>query len=234
MMPRLIHRIWLDDPMPDEFEAYGRDWERLHPGWELLEWRSTLELPPLRNHDLFDRAEELVPRDWKRFQADLLRLELLWLYGGVYADTDVQPLRPLDDLLHDVDCAVGVSPNPGPTGAHPVTNAVMAARPVHPFIAGCMMRLPGDVETYAGKHLAQVAGPWLLTRELTRAIKYAPDPGVYTSDAWGHRSVMVLGSSYFYPQSNAARDAGMRPELADAYCWHRWANTRDNRRGGVA
>lgn len=166
MIPRIVHRIWLDDPMPPEFADHGRRWAELHPGWAVWDWRSTADLPSLRNRDLFDRARELCPRpswEWRRFEADLLRLELLEQFGGVYADTDVQPLANLEPLLDGRPCVVGRSPQAS-GGVHPITSAVMAAEPEHEYIAALVDTIPDAVDAHGHRPLAKSVGPWHLTR----------------------------------------------------------------------
>lgn len=213
MIPRVVHRIWLDDPMPALFADYGQRWQALHPGWEIRDWRDSAELPPLRNQALFDAARDLVPRDWKRFQADLLRLELLDQAGGVYADCDVEPLRPFDDLLgHQV--LVAYSPNRGRDGQRLLTQAVLGAEPGHPFIDACITGMPEAVRRYGDRPLAQMIGPHHITR-------------VWQASPHG---VQPLPEQTFYPQSVADRDAGRPADLDGAYCWHRW-NSSLRRRG---
>ncbi|SFD14313.1 Glycosyltransferase sugar-binding region containing DXD motif-containing protein [Streptomyces aidingensis] len=205
--------------MPPEFEEYGRRWAELHPGWEIREWRSSAELPVLATQDLFDAAREVCPRDWKRFQADLLRLELLDQYGGVYVDTDVQPLRPLGPLLAQVgdQAFVPWSPNRGAGGRRLLTQCVLGAPPGHRWIRACIAGIPDAVSRYRGRPLAQMVGPHHVTR-------------VWEQNPQG---VTVLDEELFGPQSNRARDRGQAPDLSRSYAWHRWANTRDRRRGGV-
>ena len=159
-IPLTLHRIWLDEPMPPVFAAYGEAWKQT--GWLVWDWQSSADLPPLRNADLFDRAPEITP-DWRRFQADVLRLELLEQFGGVYVDCDVEPIRPLDPLVDGHECLIGYSPQ-HTNGKHPLTNAVMAAVPGHPFITACIDALPESVERYGHRSLAVMAGPWHLTR----------------------------------------------------------------------
>ncbi len=92
-IPRIVHRIWLGDaPMPPEYEAYGRSWAEHHPGWEHRLWTDQdVPHPPGA-----DNARNLSER------SDLLRYEILRAHGGVYVDTDVECLRPIDDLLTGV------------------------------------------------------------------------------------------------------------------------------------
>lgn len=166
MIPQILHRVWLDDPLPEAFADYGMRWRELHPGWEIREWRDSAELPSLRNRSLFDRARELYPRpawEWRRFEADLLRLELLEQYGGVYVDADVEPLANVASLLDGRICLVGRSPQSS-GGVHAITNAVMAAVPGHPWIAALVDGVTEAVRKYGHRPLAQCVGPWHLNR----------------------------------------------------------------------
>lgn len=181
-IPRLIHRLWLDDPLPEPFAANGRRWAELHPEFEVIDWLHSAELPRLRNQDLVDRAAEVYPNDWKRFIADLVRLELLWCYGGVYADTDVTPHRHVGPLLDGRSCVVGRSPQRS-RGVHAITNAVMAAEPGHPYIDALICRIPAAVRQYGHLSLARSVGPWHLQR---------------TYDSAGWPVVTVLGHKELY------------------------------------
>lgn len=219
MIPRILHRIWLDDPMPAEFADYGEQLRALHPaGWEVREWRSSCEVPRalLQTKDLWDRARDICPADWKRFRSDLLRLELLWLQGGIYVDCDLAPLRPFDPLLAH-QAFVPWSPNRGPGGRRLLTQAVLGARRAHPWIGACLAGLPAAVDRYGGRPLAQMIGP----HHVTRVWRRHPE------------EVTVLDERSFGPQSNRDRDRRRPVDLTGAYGWHRWANSRDMRHGGV-
>src|SRR5205823_736037 len=102
--------------------------------------------------------------DWLRWQSDVMRLEILYRYGGVYVDCDSEPLRPLDDLLEDIECFAAWSPNRGDAGQRPVANGTIGCEPRHPFIAEAIRALPASVRAFAGNHIAHVTGPWHLTR----------------------------------------------------------------------
>jgi mannosyltransferase OCH1-like enzyme len=216
MIPAVAHRIWLDDPLPATFERYWQRFAELHPGWELHDWRSTADVPQLINQDPFDAAREITD-DWKRFQADLLRLELLWLYGGVYVDADVEPLKPLDPLL-GAEAFIAYSPNRRRDGKRLLTQAVMAARPQHPFIEACIEAVPGSVERYRGKSLAMMVGPHMVHR-------------VWESREWP--DVLTLPEQTFHPQSIRDRDHGRPADLDGAYAWHRWNNSARRRGKGA-
>lgn len=219
MIPRVLHRIWLDDPMPDTFAGYWQTFKELHPGWELRDWRDSDQLPwdRLRNRDLIRGAQDVFPRDWKRFQADVLRLELLWLYGGIYVDADVEPLKPFDRLV-DCQCFVPYSPNRGPRGQRLLSQFVLGAEPGHPFIGACLDAVPGALEQHARKPLAQVVGPWMITR-------------VFESAEWP--GVLTLPEQTFGPQSIRDRDRGRRADTNGSFAWHHFNNTAKRRGRGV-
>lgn len=75
-------------------------WRRLNPGWQIrvVNMEEALQMAPR-----FAASFEL-PAHKKyciQLQADLLRLELLNTYGGVWADTTTLPVRPLDSWIYD-------------------------------------------------------------------------------------------------------------------------------------
>src|SRR4029079_13347754 len=63
--------------------------------------------------------------------ADLVRLEALWRWGGIYVDSDCEPFRPLDSLL-------GVPAFAAWEDSRSVPNAVLGAAPGHPAIRKCL------------------------------------------------------------------------------------------------
>lgn len=207
MIPRVLHRVWRGGPMPAEFRAYGRAWKKLNPEWKLKEWTDSSKLPELPA--VFARAHELAPRDHLRFEADVLRLQILHDIGGVYVDCDIEPLKPIDELLEGVECFATWSPNRGPNGLRLLTNCVLGAEPGHPFIAACIDGLEDSVRQFRGARVAKLVGPWHVSRT------YEQHP----------EGVTVFDEHLFSPQSNRDRDQGKKPNLARSYGWHHWANT---------
>lgn len=198
--------------MPKTFERYGTRLQQLHPDWEFMDWRSSDQVP--RDHlitlRLFDIAKKVCPNDWKRYQADLLRLELLYRFGGVYVDADVEPLRPFDSLLDDanslgVDAFVPYSPNRF-HGRRLVSQFVMGAEPGSEFVRACIDAVPHNTMAHQGKPLAQVVGPHMIDRVLQR-------------HGW---NVMCLPEAVFHPPSATFEEQSVGH--------HRW-NSGARRRG---
>jgi hypothetical protein len=97
-IPKRLHQIWLGPAqMPGEHVAFAAGWRRHHPGWEYRLWNED---------DLGDLGitSEHVERGKNASEvSNLMRYRILERHGGVYVDTDVECLRPLDPLLRGVE-----------------------------------------------------------------------------------------------------------------------------------
>jgi hypothetical protein len=155
MIPRTFHHIWLGpDPLPEDHGPWIESWKRHHTEWEFRLWtEENLPEDPVRP-EVLDLLRAPVER------ADILRLEILYQHGGVYLDTDLECLRPLDPLL-DGEEFVGVCHKPGR-----ITNTAIAATAKHPLLERALGEVrPMDMYwTSASQRLKEVAGPLLLEK----------------------------------------------------------------------
>lgn len=87
-IPRIIHIVWIGGNFPYEQELSL--WKHHHPHWEIKLWT---DIPKMKNQDTIDKIEVLAGK------VDLIRLELLHEYGGVYTDADSYCLKPIDELV---------------------------------------------------------------------------------------------------------------------------------------
>jgi hypothetical protein len=186
-IPRILHRVWLGDrPMPDQHREWGETWRRHHPGWEHRLWTDA-EVP---TSGATARARNVVER------SDAARYEVLRRHGGVYVDTDMECLRPLDPLLEGVRVFAAYEV-PGR-----LCNAVLGTIPGHP----AMEQLVRLVDRTSGTgHFPSSTGPPLVTQVL----ETIPD-------------VTLFGPERFYPYlwDEPQGNAGSYP---DAYAVHHWA-----------
>lgn len=124
LIPRVFHQIWVGpDPLPDEHAAYGDTWRRHHPDWELRLWTDD-NLP-----EGFVRPEVYDLQRTPYERADILRLEVVYRFGGVHVDTDFECLRPIDSLIENVEFFIGYR-KPGR-----VNGALFGATAGHPLLA---------------------------------------------------------------------------------------------------
>lgn len=153
MIPRVFHQIWVGaQQLPDEFRELQRTWQRHHPNWELQLWTDE-NLPA---NLVRTEAYELLRQPGER--ADILRLEILNRFGGVYVDVDFECLRPIDELLDGVTCFFGA------LDSGRISNAIIGARPGHPLFRRALDELRPR-STY-GPIDREGTGPLLLDRLL--------------------------------------------------------------------
>ena len=95
MIPKVIHYCWFGwNPLPKMAVKCIASWRKYLPDYEIKEW----------NEDNFD--VNIIPytkdayMDGKyAFVSDFARFWILYHYGGVYFDTDVEVVKPMDDIL---------------------------------------------------------------------------------------------------------------------------------------
>lgn len=94
-IPKIIHFCWVGgNPKPQSVLYCIESWKRLCPDYEIREWNET-------NYD-FTKNEYMrqayEAKKWG-FVPDYARLDIVYTYGGIYFDTDVELLQSLDGLL---------------------------------------------------------------------------------------------------------------------------------------
>lgn len=97
MIPKVIHYCWFGDkPIPKMAKKCLKSWGKYCPGYEIKLW----------NEDNFDLncnqyvKEAYEAKKWA-FVTDYARLYIVYHYGGIYLDTDVELIQPLDSLLKE-------------------------------------------------------------------------------------------------------------------------------------
>lgn len=95
LIPKRIHYCWFGKgKKPQIVKKCIRSWEKKCPDYEIIEWNES-------NFDInCNKWCQLAYEEKKwAFVSDYVRLKVLWEYGGIYMDTDVELLKPLDDFL---------------------------------------------------------------------------------------------------------------------------------------
>lgn len=95
MIPKTIHYCWFGrGKKPKLAQKCIASWRKYCPDYKIIEW----------NEDNFNVGFSAYTRNCYEqkkyaFLTDYLRLKAVYDHGGVYLDTDVELVRPLDDLL---------------------------------------------------------------------------------------------------------------------------------------
>lgn len=109
LIPRKLHQIWMGGEMPEREQWLCSSVRQIHPDWEYKFWTDAscfADLPVPWHRALWDRWVEIPkvcdhPTRMWAFRSDILRLAVLWVYGGFYLDCDMFAVRPLDDLCEN-------------------------------------------------------------------------------------------------------------------------------------
>jgi len=94
-IPKIIHYCWLSgDPFPNDIAQYIHNWKQRLPDYQLMLW----DQKQFDIHSVPWVERAVQTKKWA-FAADYIRLYALYNYGGIYLDSDVEVLKPFDDLL---------------------------------------------------------------------------------------------------------------------------------------
>lgn len=97
MIPKIIHYCWFGgNPLPVSIKRYIETWKKYCPDFEIKEWNEN-------NFDVTQNeyCKEAFENGKWAFVSDYVRLSVLYRYGGIYLDTDVEILKNLESLLEN-------------------------------------------------------------------------------------------------------------------------------------
>jgi len=122
-----IHFCWFGSQLTQDLAARLARWQKLHPSWTIRQWNES-------NIDVLGCAYAeacLQRRDWA-YLSDYVRLQVLAKEGGVYLDTDVELLKPLNVFIDGSfhigymhNCALGTAVMISPAN-HPILGRLIA------------------------------------------------------------------------------------------------------------
>lgn len=173
IIPKIIHRIWIGtQPIPKETVEYIDKQKILHPDYEHRFWTDE-EIRQL--HGIMFNSSWKIYKDDKIntvIKSDIIRYEILRLFGGIYFDTDVQVFRNFDEYLSlTFLCAMESKQNVG--------SAILGSIPYHPVSSTMLLRAANNYEKNGVPQNSYqqliFCGPYLLT-EIIKQYKIQPFP----------------------------------------------------------
>lgn len=94
-IPKIIHYCWFGgNPLPELAQKCIASWHKFLPGYEIKCWDETNF-----NLNSCTYIQEAYQAKKYAFVSDYARFDILYKYGGLYFDTDVEIIKPLDDIL---------------------------------------------------------------------------------------------------------------------------------------
>ena len=170
-IPQIIHQVYEDmNGPPVALSKLAKSWQKYHPVWEYRFWNKG---------SINDFLESYFP-DYKPVYLnfsfnvqrwDFIRYLILYHFGGLYADMDYECFVPLDSLLKDENCCMGLEPA-SHAREHAKTfvvgNALMATVPGHPYFVRIIEDMIKNKSTvfsnYYTLQILESTGPFLTTR----------------------------------------------------------------------
>ena len=186
-IPRIVHYIWVGEhPMPDRNIKLIKSNEQFLKKYDVRIWTE-------KNIDL---SAPFVQRAYAEqrwaFVSDYVRFKLLYEWGGVYLDTDMELLKEIDDLLN-VSAFSGFNRH-----GNRIYCGIVGAAPKHPLFVDILRdydRLP--------------SGRWPTSPEMFTKACVMP-----------RTDIVIHPFSHFYPVDEGRRPNAVL--LSQAYATHHW------------
>lgn len=103
-IPKIIHYIWVgENPKPEIVIKCIESWKKFFPDYKIIEWNEN-NYNVYKNEYLKSAYQE---KKWA-FVSDYMRFDILYNYGGIYFDTDVEVLKSFPDKLFEHNAFTGL------------------------------------------------------------------------------------------------------------------------------
>lgn len=94
-IPKVIHYFWFGhNKMPELLKKCIQSWKKYCPNYEIKKWDESNF-----NVNICNYVKEAYKAKKWAFVSDYARFFILNKYGGVYLDTDVELIKPIDEII---------------------------------------------------------------------------------------------------------------------------------------
>lgn len=99
-IPKIIHQTYKSiSQLPEIWKDTPSKWKQFHPDWKYMFWSDDDCRTLVQDNfpwflETYDNYEYNIQR------ADAIRPIILYLFGGLYVDCDIQPVKAFDDLFY--------------------------------------------------------------------------------------------------------------------------------------
>lgn len=97
LIPKVIHYCWFGKKeIPDNLKQIMKSWKEKCLDYEIVRWDES-------NYDVTKNRYmyEAYQKGCYAYVSDYARKDILYQYGGIYLDTDVEILQDIDDLMYN-------------------------------------------------------------------------------------------------------------------------------------
>lgn len=96
-IPKIIHYCWFGKKeIPVQYRKWMKSWKHYCPDYEIIEWNEN-------NYDVNKSryASQAYGSGKWAFVSDYARIDIIYEYGGVYLDVDVELVKNIDEMLRN-------------------------------------------------------------------------------------------------------------------------------------
>ncbi len=195
-IPKIIHYCWFGGkPKSQEIKKCIESWSQLLNEYEIIEWNES----NYRSDSFF--YNYCIDKKKLAFASDYARYDILSRLGGVYLDTDMLMVKPLNDLL-DTDCFFGYESN------NNISCGIIASIKNQPFINEVLYFLNSvDNEKYFDTHNIVSVTNSVYQKSINSNLILLP---------------IVYPQDYFYAYPYNTSGEPMSFKTANTYAIHLW------------
>lgn len=187
-IPKIIHYCWFGGNEKSRLiKKCIKSWEKYCPDYQIVEWNEG-------NFDIncCDYIREAYESEKWAFVTDYVRLKVLYSYGGIYLDTDVELIKSLDDFL-DLEAFMGIEQEPEREKQEVATGLATGSRAGHPILLEMM-------QDYESAHFKKEDGNFDITTCTVRNTKILAKYGFnYKNEKQVVGGIVIFPWEYFCP-----------------------------------
>lgn len=182
LVPKKIHQIWIGPKkLPRKYKEWMKSWQYFHKDWEYKLWTDE-DIKDIKFHNkkIYDSSNNIG------FKSDILRYEILYKYGGIYIDTDLECVKKIPNYFREYEFISCIVFNKTPQ----INNALIISKPRANLISKMVKSIKIQKNDTSALETLSCSGANLLTKQ-------------YFSLTIKERSEnLILPSDYFYPLPN--------------------------------
>lgn len=222
-VPRVIYQTWKTKDVPEHLVSLNEEWKK----W-CLKYKYNLEL--FDDDDLRKQIKKYHPKHLKFYDSitaniervDFARYSILHSHGGVYADLDTAPLKPIESLMNLNKIVLGKEPDEHvklyKNQKEILCNAFMISPPNQDLWEELMISIKKNYKPY-GKPVYNT-GPMAITRLKNQK------PELFAN-------VVIMDSCAFYPLCDPKfggkvqgrwKNVSKRCNMNEAFIYHEWGH----------
>ena len=185
MIPKKIHYCWFGrGEMPPLAKKCIKSWKKYCPDYEIKEWNEdNFDL------DMYPYAREAYDNRKFAFVTDVVRLYAIYTEGGIYMDTDVEVIKPLDPFLKHIAFSGYEDDTHIPTGIMACEKGAKWAK--------------DNLDYYNGRHFVKEDGSFDITTNVTTITNYMTPLGLKCDNTYQDFPGLftIYPKDYFCPKS---------------------------------